>query len=129
MYKYRIGLILYSGNSRLVGGGENWGLLQVAHAGQFGSVCGARKEVDFSNRAATVACRNMGFQVNLSSVSSESNPAERVWLVRLFSLDIVCILQNAWAKCLMVTYAYSISFNNPDEFSRQSKFQNKSGFF
>ena len=48
----------------MVGGDENWGLLQVAHAGQWGAVCGARKGVDFSNRAAAVACRNMGFEVH-----------------------------------------------------------------
>ena len=54
----------YLGNSRLIGGDkENWGLLQVAHTGQWGSVCGRRKGVDFSDKAANVACRNMGFEV------------------------------------------------------------------
>ena len=55
----------YLGNSRLIGGDkENWGLLQVAHTGQWGSVCGRRKGVDFSDKAANVACRNMGFEVS-----------------------------------------------------------------
>ena len=47
------------------GGGVNWGRLEIAHAGQFGSVCGSRIGVDFDDKAASVACQSMGFQESI----------------------------------------------------------------
>ena len=48
---------------RLTGGGLNWGRLEISHAGQFGSVCGRRSIEDFDQNSATVACKQLGFEV------------------------------------------------------------------
>jgi len=57
---------MFLGFARLRGGGLNWGRLEISHAGQFGTVCGERANDDFSDAAATVACTNMGFEVNFN---------------------------------------------------------------